>query len=86
MAAREYKFSKHAETRLRARGITYAQIEEVLNNPQKVISQSECVTVYQGKVTSDGILHLLRIFINTCKDPNLIITAYKTSKMEKYES
>ena len=86
MAARDYKFSNHAEIRLRARNITKAQIEEVLNNPQKVINQSECVTVYQGKITSDGILYLLRIFINTCKNPNLIITAYKTSKMEKYES
>jgi len=28
---------------------------------------------------------LLRIFVNTCKEPNLIITAYKTSKIDKYE-
>ena len=28
--------------------------------------------------------YLLRVFVNTCKEPWLIITVYKTSKIEKY--
>jgi len=27
---------------------------------------------------------LMRVFINTCKEPGVVITVYKTSKIEKY--
>jgi len=29
---------------------------------------------------------LYRIFVNVCKTPALIITGYRTSKIEKYEN
>jgi len=28
---------------------------------------------------------MLRVFVNRCKEPDLIITAYKTTKIDKYE-
>ena len=40
--------------------------------------------VYQKMDIQNGNTYLIRVFVNTCKDPEVIITAYRTSKIEKY--
>ena len=78
----EYKISKHCLEQIILRGITKDQIEAVLNNPGSILKQDDEITVYQS-LTSDGNF-LIRIFVNIVKDPCLVITAYKTSKIGKY--
>ena len=61
-------------------------IEEVLNTPDKVIINSKGVDVYQKLVIENNISYLYRVFVNITKQPAMIITAYKTSKVNKYEN
>lgn len=77
--------SKHCLEQLYARNILESEILEILSNDCERIIQSDCITVYQAIYKNqDNKKYLYRIFVNICKQPNLIVTAYKTSKIEKY--
>ena len=86
----DFTYSKHALTRMDQRGITKDQINFVLRNPDSIVDQTDKNNgyhIYQAVLESEtkkGNNYLLRVFINTDKTPKLVITAYKTSKIEKY--
>lgn len=80
-----YSFSKHAIERIRSRGISYSEIRIAINNPDSIIKKTDCKTIYHKIILENQSEILLRVFMNTCKNPNLVITAYKTSKIDKYE-
>jgi len=77
-------FSKHCIQQIQKRGITKEQVLKVVKHPEKIFPLDEEVSVYQALTTDRK--YLLRIFVNRIKNPNIIITAYKTSKLDKYEN
>lgn len=70
---------------MKSRGISESQVRSIMNNPDNIIDESECKRIYQKRINENHKVMLFRIFINICKTPGVIITAYKTSKIEKYE-
>jgi len=78
----EYIISKHCLEQIKLRGIAVDELNSVLKKPDLVLKQGEEITVYQALTFDKN--YLIRIFVNTLKQPNLIITAYKTSKINKY--
>ena len=79
------KFSKHAIERIDSRGIQRKLVMKVIQTPDTVIDESKCIRIYQKTEIQNGNKYLIRVFVNICKEPELIITAYKTSKIDKYE-
>lgn len=77
------EFSKHAIEKLRKRNIPQNLVMNVIENPDEIID-SEIPNVYQSVVEVESKEFLLRVFVNTDKLPNLIVTTYLTSKIEKY--
>lgn len=73
--------SKHALEQMHLRGISKADVMEILSNPQQ-IKEDEGKMVYQSIV--DKGKHLIRIFVNHKKNPKAVRTVYKTSKISKY--
>jgi hypothetical protein len=68
------------------RSIPNAMVETVLNGPeQRVPDESHAGRwIYQSRVRfDDGKLYLLRIVV-TEEEPQTVVTAYRTSKIEKY--
>lgn len=63
------------------RGISKEVVKKILLNPIQVRTE-EGKKVYQS-IVDDG-RSLIRIFVNYKKDPKVIITVYKTSKIKKY--
>ena len=78
-------FSKHAIERMRSRGIPENEILLTLDKPDSVINETDCKQIFQRLITRNKNTLLLRVFVNQCKEPPLVITAYKTSKIDKYE-
>lgn len=78
-----FSISKHAKDQLKLRGIEENVIVEILNNPGQIIIEDD-KTLYQSIIIEAGKKYLIRVFVNHTKTPNLVITAYKTSKIEKY--
>ena len=77
-------FSNHALEQMKARNISVELVNSIITNPQQVI-------IEPGKKIFQSIVnfkeegeYLVRIFVNSIKNPNVIITVYRTSKLDKY--
>ena len=82
----QFELSKHALEQIIARGISEAIIIEVLHSPDFIETEDAEQLIYQKKVIFEtGKEYLVRVFVNSNKTPNLVKTAYRTSKFSKYE-
>ncbi len=80
----EFIFSKHALEQIGIRQISQSVVEDVLANPDQVLEE-DGKRIYQSVILSEkGGNYLIRIFVNVVKQPNVIITVYKTSRINKY--
>lgn len=82
----DFVFSKHAEEQMRRRGIKREDIEMVVLQPDQILPDDENkdVVIFQSLIKDDTQMFLLRVFVNITKLPNVIVTAYKTTKIQKY--
>jgi len=82
----DFVFSKHAEEQLIRRSLDRNIVESVVLNPEQIIDDENNVdiTIYQSIIKEDGRFFLYRVFINTQLLPNVIVTLYRTTKIEKY--
>jgi len=76
-------FSKHALEQVVLRQIQLKVVWQIIQNPQQVIEDGN-LAILQSIVEEDGQKYLLRIFVNLRKRPPMVVTVYKTSKIEKY--
>jgi len=80
----KYIISKHCYEQIKIRGISVEEVDLVLNKPDSIIKQDNSISVYQA--LSENKKYLFRIFVNIKKQPKIVVTAYKTSKTDKYEN
>ena len=82
----DYIITDHAYFEMQRRGISKKIIQSILANPDQKVEIRQGRSVYQSKVQSDASnkMYLIRVFIDIdCKPPQ-VVTAYRTSKIEKY--
>ena len=77
-------FSNHSKQRIKARGISEETVLSVIEKPDGVIEEAKCKRIYHKQLFEKETSFLVRVFVNVCRQPNVIITAYKTSKVKKY--
>ena len=78
-----YVYSNHAIEQMNARNITQATVDAIIESPLQIILEDD-KKIFHGIIEEDNTKYLIRIFVNRLKQPNLIITVYKTSKIDKY--
>lgn len=79
-----WRLSKHAETELQRRGIPHDLLEQVMNAPQQVVPEHGELVAYQSQLTfPDASVYLLRAIVAE-RDPKLVVTVYRTSRIAKY--
>jgi hypothetical protein len=70
------------------RGIKKELVEQIIHNPDSIISQDKELRIYSKLVNElvneSSKDYLYRVFINILKKPKLVVTVYKTSKTQKY--
>ena len=81
-----YRLSQHAREQMSRRDISRDMLERVMVSPDRILHQGDCIKVFQKIAITDKSKYLYRVFVNNCKEPALVITVYKTSKIEKYEN
>ncbi|TDE16633.1 DUF4258 domain-containing protein [Dyadobacter psychrotolerans] len=79
-----FKFSTHALEQMFIREISAEEIMEVIYDPDAIYKEENEHLIYQKVLTRNGADFLYRVFVNPDKIPNLIKTAYRTSKINKY--
>ena len=74
------KFTKHALERMKIRGITKEEVIDAITNPEKELTDS------QGNLIAHKVKknYLLRVFYYSEEESKIVVTAYKTSKIDKY--
>ena len=70
------------------RGLDEQVVRAVLKTPQQKLSVRSGRDVFQSKVALPGRvgLYLVRVVVDTGRDPPEVVTAYFTSRIDKYWS
>ena len=85
VGVKTFRISQHAREEIDRRGIPLALLESVVNHPQQVVLEEAGKKAYQSQVDfGQGRVYLLRVIVADDVDPMVVITAYRTSKIEKY--
>lgn len=85
----DFRLTRHAEWEMTRRGIPFALLHAVLQHPeQRLADQSSPGRwIHQSRFRfEDGKMYVLRVVVAEDEQPPLIITVYRTSKVEKYWS
>ena len=78
---RSFKLSRHALDQMQLRNISEKIVYDILLNPDQIRLEDE-KKVYQSIVENGR--SLIRIFVNHKKNPKVVVTVYKSSKIKKY--
>jgi len=81
-----FLFSKHAEEQLFRRSLDRNIIESIMLNPEQILDDENDtdIKIYQSIEREDDKIFLYRVFVNTQSLPNVIVTLYRTTKIDKY--
>jgi len=80
-----FRLSKHAERELGLRKIPRLLVDEVLRQPQQVVVERANRKAYQSQLDfGGGRIFLLRAIVDERFDPAVVVTIYRTSKINKY--
>ena len=66
------------------RGLDEATIRRVLEHPEQRETVRPGREVLQSRSESKGRIYLVRVFVDVDRVPPEVVTAYRTSKVEKY--
>jgi hypothetical protein len=83
---REYVITPHAKSKMARRGLEEEMIRWVLAAPEQRLEVRPGRIVLQSKVAM-GVparSYLVRVFVDTDRQPPEVVTAYRTSKILKY--
>ena len=79
-----YRLSQHARQEMERRGIPIALVEEVLDKPDQVVPERAGKKAYQSQKSIGGKIFLVRVIVDDAIDPAVVVTAYRTTKVQKY--
>ena len=82
----EVRISDHAREQMAERGISEEMVFAIVEDPQQTVPQGPDKVVYQSlqHFEEEDKEYLVRVFVNIIKIPNLVITVYRTSRIDKY--
>jgi hypothetical protein len=82
----EYRLTNHVRFEMERRGISEEDVAQVLSAPEQADWVRPGRVVYQSKTGfgESSETYLLRIFVDIERKPAEVVTAYRTSKIDKY--
>jgi hypothetical protein len=82
----DYVLSEHALFEMERRGISESVVRSVLASPGQRIDVRPGRIVLQSRVSmgEPAKQYLLRVFIDTDREPAEVVTVYRSSKIAKY--
>ena len=80
-----FQLTRHAEEEMTRRQIPRALLDQVLDQPQQIVPERSGRRAYQSQLDfGGGRMFLLRAIVDDRRDPAMVITVYRTNKMQKY--
>ncbi len=79
--------SGHVLAQMARRQVSPADVRAVLSDPEAVLAvRAGRVVAQRVVVFPSGRPYLLRVFVDVDREPPEVVTAYRTSKIDKYRS
>lgn len=81
-----YVLTDHARLEMQRRGISEADVVAVLTAPEQreEVRPNRCVYQSRQACGDPPVNYLLRVFVDTDREPPEVVTVYRTSKVQKY--
>jgi hypothetical protein len=77
--------TKKTEKEIVRRQISRKFVGAVLDSPQQIVHEYGDKKAYQSQIDfGNGKVYLLRVIVNEAVDPKIVVTVYRTSKIDKY--
>jgi hypothetical protein len=80
----KYDISGHAAEEMQRRGLDESIIRQVLSAPEWREAVRPGRDLLQSRVNFEGETFLVRVFVDLDREPAVVVTAYRTSKLQKY--
>ena len=82
----EIVFSPHALHEMKRRALSMEMVRAVVEKPGQTWEIREGRMVFQSRFVDESSekTYLVRVFVDVWRTPPEVVTAYKTSKIEKY--
>ncbi|TAK56821.1 MAG: DUF4258 domain-containing protein [Dehalococcoidia bacterium] len=81
-----FVITPHAADEMRRRGLDASLVRQVLTAPAQRLATRPGRVVLQSRFEIDGKWYLIRVLVDVDREPAEIVTAYRTSKIDKYWS
>lgn len=79
-----YRVSGHALNEMARRGISEGVLDDALSAPEQVVEGYGGKLVYQSRQRSgSGQTYLVRVVVAHDTDPPTVVTAYRTTQLER---
>ena len=79
-----FTLSEHAKAEMTRRQIALMWVQSIMQAPEQIVPGTNSRRVYQSRIEEEGAPYLVRLVVEEWHHPPLIVTAYRTSKIEKY--
>jgi hypothetical protein len=80
-----FRVSQHAAEEMVRRGISRLWLDLVLDTPEQRLTQPDDKEILQSRFADDnGRIYLVRAVVAVNRDPPVVVTVYRTSKIQKY--
>jgi hypothetical protein len=80
----QVRFTPHALAECERRSIEIAVVQGIVELPEQIVPNIEGRMVYQSKIVFSGKIYLVRVVVEVTDQEIVVITAYRTSKIDKY--
>ena len=82
----QYRLTDHAKEEMRRRQISERDVAKVLASPEQREAVRAGREVLQSRITlpHPSKTYLLRVFVDTDREPPAVVTVYRTSKVARY--
>ena len=80
----EFAITPHALFEMKRRRLSEEVVRKVLADPEQRIKVRPGRHVLQSRVSMEGQTYLVRVVVDIEATPVEVVTAYRTSKVEKY--
>jgi hypothetical protein len=80
----EYDISGHAAEEMQRRGLEESVVRQVLLAPEWRETMRPGRDLLQARMDLEGKTVLIRVFVDIDREVPVVVTAYRTSKVEKY--
>lgn len=82
----QYRITGHARFEMRRRGITESELAHVLSRPDQaeIVRPGRAVVQSRAQVGDPPRIYLMRVFVDVDRQPAEVVTAYRTSRIDRY--